>query len=113
MRLLSSFHRDPERSLFHNVLWLLICGYFTYHLVQGDRGILAMLRLQSQLHYSEGQLVNLRHQRLDMEKHVQLLHPAHVDEDMLDEKARSTLGYAAPNEVMILLPENTGAGPAE
>ncbi len=107
MRILSPLHRDPEKSLFSIVLWLLIVGYFTYHLVQGDRGILAMWRLQSQLRYSENQFLTLQTQRKDMEKHVQLLHPSHVDQDMLDEQARSTLGYAAPNEVMVLLPKNS------
>lgn len=91
------------------MIWLLVIGYFTFHLVQGERGIISMWRLQSQLAYSESQLAALREDRKDLEKHVQLLRPDHIDQDMLDEQARSTLGYAAPNEIMILIPKN---GPA-
>lgn len=107
MRVLSQANRESEKAIFTKVLWILVLGYFTYHLLEGERGLLAMMRLQADLRYSEAQLTELQDTRKSMEKHVQLLRPSHIDRDMLDEQARATLGYAKPGEIMILLPSES------
>ncbi len=109
MRIPYAHSRRADRSMAIWILWLLMLGYFTYHLVQGERGAIAMWRLQGQLTRSEEQLQTLRSERQSLEKHVQLLHPSHVDPDMLDEQARRSLGYAGRNEVMVLVPKDGGA----
>ena len=98
-----------DRSMLLWIFCLLIIGYFTYHLLQGERGVISMLRLERQITHSDQQLQSLRQEREALEKHVQLLHPNHVDPDMLDEQARRSLGYAGRNEVMVLVPQ--GGGP--
>lgn len=108
MRLPYANSRRSDRSMIMWVLWLLMLGYFTFHLVQGERGILAMWRLQGQLTHSDDQLTELRTERRGLEKHVQLLHPNHVDPDMLDEQSRRNLGYAGRNELMILITPDGG-----
>ena len=40
----------------------------------------------------------LRAERLEIENRAKLLRPESLDIDMLDEKARNTLGVIAPNE---------------
>lgn len=105
MRLISQINLVPEKTFYTKVLWLLVMAYFTYHLVQGERGGLAMLRLQTELSHASTQLAELKTTRINMEKHVQLLRPNQIDRDMLDEQARATLGYGRPGETVILLPQ--------
>lgn len=109
MRLSPPSSLRSDRSMLLWILWLLIIGYFTYHLLQGERGVISMLRLEGQISHSDQQLQNLRQEREALEKHVQLLHPNHVDPDMLDEQARRSLGYAGRGEVMILIPRDGDA----
>ena len=38
---------------------------------------------------------------MTLERRVNLLRPEHLDRDMLDERVRSQLNLAAPNEIVI------------
>ena len=40
-------------------------------------------------------------ERSTLERRVDLLRPDHLDRDMLDERARSQLNLAAPNDIVI------------
>jgi cell division protein FtsB len=101
---MDQFLRDLRRraSVF---LWpslsACVLAYFFYHLIQGDRGILAWQKLEAQLALQEKELAHLEdsHERLD--KKVQLLR-SHVCPDLLDEQAKTILGYAHPNDRIIL-----------
>lgn len=71
-------------------------------------GVHALNSLKSQGHIQEDitlleqQYAEINSHRRDLEKHVSLLHPDHVDPDYLDEKAREILGYIHPDEVIIV-----------
>ena len=79
----------------------LIC-YFGYHLVQGERGLLAWLRLTQEVKLATAQLAELDSQRAALEGRVSLMRPEHLDRDMLDERVRATLNLAGPHEIIIL-----------
>ncbi len=84
----------------------LICamaiGYFGYHAVQGERGLVSWLRLAHEVERVEAELAASRVERLVVERRVALLSPTKLDRDMLDERARAVLGLARSDEVVFL-----------
>lgn len=86
-------------------LALSVVGYFIYHSIQGDRGILAWAQLQERLLHTQSQLEGLIKEREGLEEKVQALGP-HINRDLLDQQVRLQLGYTHPHEVVILRPDN-------
>lgn len=84
------------------VLGISLMCYFGYHLVQGERGLLAWLRLTQEIKVAKTQLSQLDGERAQLDRRASLLRPEHLDRDMLDEQARATLNLAGPNEIVIL-----------
>lgn len=80
---------------------VLFIAYFGYHAVQGERGLSAFARLERELVQVESQYREARTVRQRLEQRVALLHPSHIDADMLDERARVVLGVAHPDDVVI------------
>ena len=83
-------------------LALSIIGYFIYHSIQGDRGILAWVQLQERLTHALYQLNNTIQERTALEEIVQDLRPESINRDLLDQQVRLQLGYVHPNEIVIL-----------
>ena len=83
-------------------LALSIIGYFIYHSIQGDRGILAWVQLQERLTQALYQLNNTAQERKALEEFVQDLRPESINRDLLDQQVRLQLGYAHPHEIVIL-----------
>ena len=87
-----------------SALGACLVGYILYHTIQGDRGWLAMLRLQQQVNTSQDSLSQLQKERHALEHRVQLMRPSTLDPDLLDEKSRELLNYSKPGEIVILTP---------
>jgi cell division protein FtsB len=96
--------RRRSRLIIGPVLGISLCGYFAFHLVEGDRGLVAWLRLSQQLREARATLADAEAERTTLERRVQLLRPEHLDRDMLDERARSQLNLVGPNEIVIVTP---------
>jgi len=75
--------------------------YFAYHTVEGDRGIRAWLRLQDEIVGAEQQLAKVSSERRDMEHRVLLLRPDHLDQDMLEERARIMLNMSKDGDIVV------------
>jgi cell division protein FtsB len=84
------------------VLGVALFGYFAYHLVEGDRGLLAWRQLTDELRAEKTRLAGLQAQREALARRTDNLKPDHLDRDLLDERVRASLELAAPNEVVIL-----------
>ena len=80
---------------------IVIMGYFTYHIFQGDRGIIAYLRLQQTVSVHEKERAAQQTLREQLERRVYLLRPDSLDVDLLEERARAVLNYAHPDEIVI------------
>ena len=91
------------RDLIAPTLLLLVAAYFAYHTVQGQRGLIAYARLDIEVERAEAELRTVSAERQAIESRVALLHPDHVEPDMLDEQTRRILGLAHPDEVIIYL----------
>ena len=77
-------------------------GYFAYHTVEGDRGVLAWMHLRNDIVDAELQLAKVTSERQQLEHRVLLLRPDHLDPDMLEERARAMLNMGHPDEVEVL-----------
>jgi cell division protein FtsB len=93
--------RRRARLVIGPILGISLVGYFAYHLVQGDRGLMAWMRLNQQVRDAKVTLAEVEGERATLERRVDLLRPEHLDRDMLDERARSQLNLIAPNEIVI------------
>jgi cell division protein FtsB len=96
--------RRHARALIGPVLGIALTGYFAYHLVGGDRGFLAWLRLTREIRAENDKLESLRAEHAALELKVKNLTPDHLDPDLLDERVRTTLNLAAPSEIVIIPP---------
>jgi cell division protein FtsB len=76
--------------------------YFAYHLMHGDRGYFAWKGLQRKLAAAEQQLDEKLVERQAIENRVRLLRPSSLDLDLLDERARTVLGFVKPEERVII-----------
>ena len=98
--------RDIKRRL-AQVAWPMLgaflAGYFFYHAVQGDRGIVAWMQLNQQIRVSEDELAKTDTERREMEQRVALLSNSSLDLDMLEERARVMLNFAHPDDLVIFL----------
>lgn len=90
-------------------LALSLVGYFIYHSIQGDRGVLAWMQLQDQLTQSQKELKKIIGKRQLLEEKVHALLPGSLNRDFLDQQVRLKLGYAHPDEVVILSEANKEA----
>jgi len=96
--------RRRARFIVGPVLGIALTGYFAYHLVEGDRGLMAWLRLTREIRAENANLEAVRTQREALDQKVANLKPDHLDPDLLDERVRATLNLVAPDETVIMRP---------
>jgi cell division protein FtsB len=85
------------------MLGACLAGYFVYHAVQGDRGILAWMQVNQQIKVAQGELNRTDDDREAMEQRVALLSNTSLDLDMLEERARIMLNFSHPDDLVIFL----------
>ena len=96
--------RRRAKVLAAPVFGLAAIGYFAYHLVEGERGLRAWLRVTQELRTSKEALAAAAAQRAALEHRVSHLRSDHVDPDLLDLQVRKTLDVAGPDEIIIITP---------
>jgi cell division protein FtsB len=92
------------------VAWLpmfacLLVVYCAYHASEGKSGLRAYFRQEGELKILEAQAAKLSARKAQLENQKQLLSANHLDPDMVDEMARRNLGFVAPDEQMLQMPE--------
>lgn len=92
------------RGLVLGLMMAMVFLYFVFMTLQGDRGVMALLRAQSDLRASEAALSATQATRAALEAKVKRLRPASIDPDLLDEQIRSQLNMVKPEEMIILTP---------
>ena len=71
-------------------------------MVSGGRGILAYFKLNSQIATLTSELELARIERLNIEHKSNLLKSSSLDLDLLEEQAKTILGYAKPHEHLFI-----------
>jgi cell division protein FtsB len=92
------------RQILAPVIFATVFGYFGYHLVNGDRGLLAMVHLQRENQIADQNLAEAEAARKIWELRVSELRNQSLDPDMLDERARILLNYARKDDVIVFTP---------
>ncbi|PZQ15100.1 MAG: hypothetical protein DI565_10900 [Ancylobacter novellus] len=80
-------------------LWLVAAGAVTYFGQQayvGDHGLVASKAMQDEIASLETRLADLKTERSSVEHRIDLLSAERLDPDLLDEQARSDLGWLSP-----------------
>ncbi|WIM13923.1 MAG: Cell division protein DivIC (FtsB), stabilizes FtsL against RasP cleavage [Enhydrobacter sp.] len=92
------------RQILAPVIFATVFGYFGYHLVNGDRGLLAMVHLQRENQIADQNLAEAEATRKIWELRVSELRNQSLDPDMLDERARVLLNYADKDDIIVFTP---------
>ncbi len=82
------------------ILGVSLVAYFAYHLVQGERGLLAWVRLSQEIRQARATLVELRADQEPKARRVAEFRDR-IDRDLLDEEARATLNLGGQDEITI------------
>ena len=83
---------------------LMVIGYFAFHAVAGNTGMIAWQGYKAKRATLERQASAVKAQRVALERQTALLDPRHVDPDLADELVRRNLGVVGPDEVIVDLP---------
>jgi cell division protein FtsB len=75
--------------------------YFGLHALTGERGVLAQSAREETLASRSAELARLKAERTDLEIRAELLRDEHLSADLLEERARSLLGFADPRDYVI------------
>ncbi len=87
---------------------LLALGYIFQNTLTGDLGLLSYMEKRQEIRLLGAELADVQATRTAIARNVQLLSPPYVDQDLLDERARSELGYARENELVIFRTPDEG-----
>jgi cell division protein FtsB len=91
------------RPYIPTAFFAVLIFYFGYQALTGDRGLLTGPIREETLAQRTAELKRLQAERVDVERKVRLLGERGLSRDLLDERARSVLGFADPREYVIRL----------
>jgi cell division protein FtsB len=89
------------RPFFPTALLAFLVFYFGLHALTGERGVLAQSEREATLASKTAELQRIRAVRKDLEARAYLLSDAHISADLLEERARSLLGYTDPRDYVV------------
>jgi cell division protein FtsB len=89
------------RSYVPTALLAFLIFYFGFQALTGDRGLLSLNRRNETLEAKTVELARLRSERQELQVRARLLRDEHLSADLLDERARSLLGFADPRDYVI------------
>ena len=92
------------RQILVPIIFAMMFGYFGYHRVNGDRGLLAMAHLQRETQIADQNLAEAETTRKIWERRVAALRNQSLDPDMLDERARILLNFSRKEDIIVFTP---------
>ena len=75
--------------------------YFSYHMLQGERGLIAWQNMNAKVIETQYKLASLQKDHDTLNNRVKLMRSDSLCPDLLNEQAKKVLGYIHPNEVMV------------
>ncbi|MFL5297230.1 MAG: FtsB family cell division protein [Phenylobacterium sp.] len=89
------------RPYLPTVLLVLLIVYFAMNALTGERGLLSSNQRDAALTARTRELAQVRSQRQNLEMRARLLRDTSLSRDLLEERARSLLGFADPRDYVI------------
>ena len=99
-RMKDTIRKKRKRSLFLAFVFF----YFAFHLVTGERGLLAYVQLKGELMEAKNKSAAIHEARTDLANKVSGLRSESLNLDLLEEVARRDLGYSRKDE-LVYFPE--------
>jgi cell division protein FtsB len=82
--------------------------YFGYHVLHGDRGLIALRQLTQTVESTKQVHESISEKRMVLAKRVRLLYPDSLDPDMLEERARVMLGFGYTDDIVVMFNSSNG-----
>ena len=95
-------HQQFFKGHMLSVIGIMLCLYFSYHAVFGHRSVLALNSLNAQIENVVAKRDIAISERELLEVKVVAMRPDSINPDLLEERARSILGYKRSDEMQIL-----------
>jgi cell division protein FtsB len=89
------------RALFPFVLCAALFCYFSLHFTGGKYGLESHERLEIKVASLKATLKDLSHKKETLQKRIELVGINRAKRDMVDELARKSLQYAAPQDLVL------------
>ena len=89
------------RPFLPSALIAVLIAYFGFHALTGERGLLTSEQREQTLAARTAELKQIRAERMDLEARARLLRDSSLSADLLEERARSLLGFADPGDYVI------------
>lgn len=96
--------RYVVRKNIMTIIGLCLCVYFAWHVVAGERSMFRLMSVERSIVKISAEYEREHAKREQLEARVIKLRPASIDPDLLEERARIVLGYARPDEHVVILP---------
>jgi cell division protein FtsB len=83
------------------VLFLACCGYFAWHAVRGERGLVAMEQRERDIAEATAERERVMAELAAMERRVNGLRGERLDRDQIEERARQLLNMVGRHEIVV------------
>ena len=94
--------RRRARALWQPLAVLFVLGYFGFHAIHGDRGLIAYHALCSELKIAQAIEADAKKERDRLQTRVSALRPESLDPDMLEERALALLNFGTHDDIIVL-----------
>lgn len=91
------------------LLAMLLIGYFAFYTFFGERSLLRLMRLETEIQTTQEKLDGAQGEHDAIAARVNRMRPGSIDPDLLDEQVRRTLNYTAPDEIVIYTKDHAPA----
>ncbi len=98
---MTSFARPALGTLIFFAVAFALCIYFTFAAVQGDYGLFRRVEITAETEELQRQLTKVQGDVAVLENLTTRLSDDYLDLDLLDEQARSVLGMARADEIVV------------
>lgn len=88
------------------VVFLAVSGYFAWHAMHGERGLIAREQRIGEIAAARAELGRAEAERDAIERRVTGLRGERLDRDQLDERARALLNMAGRDEIVVPYPQD-------
>ena len=105
MRLIQEL-RSRARHVIGPVIGISYVVYFGYHVLHGDRGLIALRQLTQTVESAKKIHEGISEKRMALGKRVRLLYPGSLDPDMLEERSRVMLNYGYADDIVVMFDGN-------
>ena len=89
------------RSNWRTLAIAFLIFYFAFHALAGEGGLLTWSKRNEVMTERTAELKRLKSERADMEARALLLRNESLSKDLLEERARSLLGFSDPRDYVV------------